>query len=97
MFMKLDRSLVQQHNQELTQEARKWHLQRSLRENREQGLGTRQQVDSRRTSPTVIEMEQKRGAHVTLQLRNERPVRSMKALALGMLGRRRNPYGSTSR
>ncbi len=97
MFMNLDRSLVRPHNEELMQEARRWHLQRRLRENRERRPGTRPQIDSRGTSNGVIETKQKGGAHMTLQLRKERTVRSMKALALGMLGRRRNSYGSTSR
>jgi hypothetical protein len=97
LFMDLDRSLVLQHNEELMHEARKWHLQRRLRANREHRLGTRPQVDSRRTGTGVIEMKQKGGAHTKLQLRKVRPVRSMKTLALGLLGRRRNSCGSTPR
>jgi hypothetical protein len=34
---------------------------------------------------------------MTLQLSKDRPAWSMKALALGLLGRRRNSYGSTLR
>jgi hypothetical protein len=71
MFMDLDRSLVQQHNEELRREARKWHLQRMLRATRERRLGTRPQVDSRRTGTGAIEMKQERGAHMTLELSNE--------------------------
>lgn len=85
MFMDLDGSLMRQHNEELRREARKRHLQRRLRANREQRPGTRPRVD-RRTGTGVIEMKQQ-GAHMTLELRKERPVRSMKALALGLLGR----------
>ena len=55
MFVNLKRSLVQLHNEELMRVARKVHLQRSLRANRE--------------------------------------VRSIKALALGLLWRWRNSYG----
>lgn len=97
MFIEIDQSLVWQRNEELTQEARKWHLQRRLRANREQPLGTRPQVDSRSTATGVIDMEQDRGAHMTLQLSKDRPAWSMKALALGLLGRRRNSYGNTLR
>jgi hypothetical protein len=97
VFMDLDTSLVRQHNEELMHEARKWHLQRRLRANRENRLGTRPQVDSRRTGTGVSEIKQEGGAHMRLQLRKERPVRSMKTLALGLLGRRRNSCGSTSR
>ena len=97
MFMNLGESLVRQHNEELMQEARKWHLQKRLRENREHRPGTRPRADRRRTGTGVTEMKQKGGAHISLQSRKERPARSMKALALGLLGRRRNSYGSTPR
>ena len=90
MFMNLDRSLVRQHNEELMHEARKWHLQRRLRANREQRLGTRPQVERGRTGTGVIETKLKGGAHVTLQLRKVRLAQSMKALALALLGRQRN-------
>ena len=95
--MTLDQYLVRQQNDELMHEVREWHLQRSLRANREQRLGTRPQAASRRTGTGAIEMKQNEGAHMTLQLRRERPVRSMKALALGLLGRRKNSYGATPR
>ncbi len=97
MFIEIEQSLVRQRNEELMHEARKWHLQRRLRANREQPPGTRPQVESRSAATGVIDMEQERGAHVTLQLSKERPAWSMKALALGLLGRRRNSYGSTPR
>jgi uncharacterized membrane-anchored protein len=97
MFMDFDGSLVRQHNEELRREARKWHLQRMLRATREQRLGTLPHVDRRRTGTGAIEMKQERVAHMTLELSNERPAWSMKALALGLLGRRRNSYGSPSR
>jgi hypothetical protein len=96
MFMDLDGSLVRQHNEELRREARKWHLQRRLRASREQRPGTRPRVDRRRTGTGVTEMKQG-GAHMTLELRKERPVRSIKALAFGLLGRLRTSYGGTSR
>ena len=97
MFMSLDRSLVQQHNEELMREARKWHLHRRLRANREQRLGTRPQVERSRTGTGVIETKLKGGAHMTFQLRKERPAQSMKALSLALLGRRRNSYRSMPR
>ena len=62
MFMTLDQYLVRQQNDELMHEVREWHLQRSLRANREQRLGTRPQVASRRTGAGAIEMKQKGGA-----------------------------------
>jgi hypothetical protein len=67
--------------EELMREARKWHLQRRLRASREQHSGTRPLVDSRKTGTGVIEIE--------------RPRQSIRALALGLSGRR-NSYGSTS-
>ena len=97
MFIEIDQSLVRQRNEELIHEARKWHLQRRLRANREQPPGTRPQVDSRSTATGVIDKEQERGAHMTLHLSKDRPAWSMTALALGLLGRRRNSYGSTPR
>ena len=97
MFMNLDRSLVQQHNEELVREAQKWHLQRSLRANREQHPGTRLQAERSSTGTGAIETKQKGGAHMTFQLRKGRPAQSLKILALGLLGRRRNSYGGTSR
>src|SRR3712207_4558433 len=97
MFMELDQSLVRQRNEELMHEARKWHLRRRLRANREQPLGTRPQVDSRSTATGVIDVEQERGAHKTLHLRKERPVPSIRSLALGLLGRWRNSLPSTPR
>ncbi len=57
MFMNLDRSLVRQHNEELVQVPLPCLLQRRLRANREQHLGTRPQVDRRRTGTGVIEMK----------------------------------------
>ena len=92
MFIEIDQSLVRQHNEELMHEARQWHLHRRLRANREQRLGTRPQVERSRTGTGVIETKQKGGAHMTFQLRKERPAQSMKALALGLLGRQRNSY-----
>ncbi len=97
MFMEIDQSLVRQHNEALMHEARKWHLQRRLRANREQGLGTRPQVDGSRTGTGVIAVKQERAAHMTLQPRKERPTWSTKALALSLLGQRRNSHGSTPR
>lgn len=85
MFMDLDGSLVRQHNEELMREARKWHLQSRLRTNREQNPGTRPRADRTGTHTAVIELSK------------ERPVRSMRALALGLLGRQKNSYGSTTR
>ena len=82
MFMDLDGSLVRQHNEELMQEARNRHLRRRLRANRERPPGTRPQADG--TGTRVIE------------LRKERPLWSIKALALSLLGRQRNSYGSTT-
>ena len=72
MFMEFDQSLVRQRNEELMHEARKWHLQRSVRANREQPLGTRPHVDSRTTATGVIEIMQERGAPMKLQLSEER-------------------------
>jgi hypothetical protein len=97
MLMDLDQSLVRQRNEELMHEAREWHLQRSLRANREQRLGTHPQVHSSRTGTGVIEMNQEETAHTTLQLSKDRPVRSMKVLALGLLRGRSSSYGSTPR
>ena len=97
MFIEIDQSLVRQRNEELMHEARKRHLQRRLRANREQPLGTRSQVDSRSTATGVIDVEQERGAHKTLRLRKERQVPSIRALALGLLGRWRNSLSSTPR
>ncbi len=97
MFMEFDQSLVRQHNQELMHEARRWHLQRRLRANREQSLDTRPQVDGRKTATGVIETKQERAAHLKLQLSNDKPAWGMKALALSLLGLRRNSYGSTPR
>jgi hypothetical protein len=45
MFTELDHSLVRQRNEELMHEARKWHLQSTLRTNRENRLGTRPQKE----------------------------------------------------
>jgi hypothetical protein len=90
MFMEFDQSLLRQRNEELMHEARKWHLQRRLRADREQRLGTRPQVDSRTTATGVIETKQERAAHMKLQLRKERTAWGMKALAVGLLGRRKN-------
>ena len=87
MFMELDRSLVRQRNEELMHEARKWHLQRRLRANREQSIGTRPQVDSDPTAIGVIKSQQERAEHMKLQLRDVKPVKSMKVLALSLLGR----------
>ena len=97
MFMNLDGSLVRQHNEELMREVRKWHLQRRLRANRELRPGTRPRADGRRTSTGAIEKKQQGATRLTLEMKKERPVRSMKALALGLLERRRNSYGGTSR
>lgn len=97
MFMEFDQSLIRQHNEELMHEARKWHLQRSLRANREQRLGARPQVDSRSTGTGVIEMKQEPAAHMKLQLSIDRPAWGMKALALSFLGRWRTSYGDTPR
>src|SRR3712207_7099950 len=97
MFIGIDQSLVRQRNEELMHEARKWHLQRRLRANREQPLGTRPPVDSRSTATGVIDREQERGAHMRLQPSKDRPAWSMKALALGLLGRRKNSFSSTTR
>ena len=94
MFMEFDRSLVRQHNEELIHGARKWHLQRRLRANREQSIGTPTQVDSR---SAAIEVKQQRAPHIKLQLRKVRPVWSMKSLALSLLGQRRSSYGHTPR
>ena len=80
MFVEFDQSLVRRHNEELMHEARKWHLQRSLRANREQSLGTRPQVDSSPRATGVIDMTQLGAAHMKLQPRDVRPVGSMKAL-----------------
>jgi hypothetical protein len=101
MFMEFDRSLVRQHNEELLHEARKWHLQRSLRANRQQSLDTRPQVDSSRTGSRtgtgVIETKHERAAHMRLQLSKDRPAWGMKALALSLLGLRRTSHGDTPR
>ena len=97
MFVDIDRSLVRQRNEELVHEARKWHLQRRLRANREQSLDTRPQVDSRKTDTGVIETKQERAAHMKLQLSKDKPAWGMKALALSLLGLRSNSYGSTPR
>ena len=90
MFREFDQSLMRQRNEGLMHEAREWHLQRSLRANREQSLGTRSQVDSGTTATGVIDVKQKRAAHMKLQLRKERPAWGMKALALSLLGQRRS-------
>jgi hypothetical protein len=95
--MDLDRSVVREHNEELMRDAQRWYLQRRLRENREQHLGTRPQIDSSRPGTGVIGVKQERAALMTLDARQERPARSVKTLALGLLGLRRNSYGSTSR
>jgi hypothetical protein len=87
MFMEFDQSLVRQRNEELMHEARKWHLQRRLRANREQSIGTHPQVDSGPTAIGVIESQQERAEHMKLQLRDVKPVKSMKVLALSLLGR----------
>jgi hypothetical protein len=87
MLMEFDQSLVRQRNEELMNETRKWHLQRRLRANREQSIGTRPQVDSGPTAIGVIESQQERAEHMKLQLRKVRPVKSMKVLALSLLGR----------
>src|SRR3712207_2701798 len=97
MFIEIDQSLVRQRNEELMHEARKWHLQKRLRANHEQPLGTRPQVESRSTATGVIGMEQERGAHLTFQPSKDSPAWGMKALALGLLGRRRNSFGTTPR
>jgi hypothetical protein len=97
MFMNLGKSLVRQHNEELMHEVRKWHLQRRLRANREQRLGIRPQIERRRTGTGMVEMKHNGGAHLTLQLRKVRLAQSMKALALALLGRRRNSYRSMPR
>ncbi len=97
MFMEFDQSLMRQRNEELMHEARKWHLQRRLRANREQSLDTRPQVDSSPTAIGVIETQQERAAHMKLQPSKDKPAWSMKALALSLLGLRRNSYGSTPR
>jgi hypothetical protein len=90
MFMNLDQSLVRHHIQELVHEAQRWHLQRNLRANREQSLGTRPHVDSSPTATGVIDVKQQRGALIVLKPRKERAAWSMKALALSLLGHRRS-------
>jgi hypothetical protein len=90
MFREFDQSLMRQHNEGLMHEAREWHLQRSLRANREQSLGTRPRVESSRTSTGVVEMEQGPAALTKLQLTKERAAWGMKALALSLLGQRRS-------
>jgi hypothetical protein len=95
MFMDIDQAPIRQ--QELVHEARKRHLQRRLRANRKQSLGTRPQADSSPTATGVIETKQLRAAFMKLQPGNERPAWSMNALALRLLGQRRSSYGKTPR
>jgi hypothetical protein len=97
MFMDLDVSHVRQRNEELMHEARKWHLQKRLRANREQSLGMRPQVDGSRTGTAVFETKQARETLMRFKLGRQRTARSMKTLALNLLGLRRNWYGSTLR
>jgi hypothetical protein len=95
MFIDIDQALIRQ--QELVHEARKRHLQRRLRANRKQSLGTRPQAESSPTATGVIEINQQRAALMKLQPGNERPAWSMRALALRLLGQRTSSYGNTPR
>lgn len=91
MLMDFDRSLIRQRNEELVREVRKLRLQRSLRASREQPRGGRPPVWGRSTGTGELDAE--KGARITFQPREERPVRSMKNL----LGRWRKSLGGTVR